>query len=116
MAGSKALNEKLTGLLAGGIKASSIVGTGYKNARKVASEYIRTQIANADLSEENKVSTVLVTSSGAAFKKESLATSSRAYNKLNQGDSDLFYNKKITDFGVWPSAFGDGYEIYVVAK
>lgn len=116
MAGSKVLNEKLSALLAGRVKASSIVGTGYKNAKKVASEYIRTQIANADLSEENKVSKVLVTSSGAAFKKESLATSSKAYTELNQGSSDLFAHKKITDFGVWPSSFGDGYEIYVVAK
>lgn len=111
-----ALKQKLTDLLAGRVKASTVIGTGYKNGRKSASEYLRTQLANSTLSEKTKVSTVIVNSQGRGFKTEAAAKRSKGYTQLFNGTADIFVNKTITDYGVWPSVLGDGYEIYVCAK
>ncbi|RZD19774.1 hypothetical protein [Pseudoalteromonas sp. MEBiC 03485] len=108
--------EKLTALLDGRVKASSIIGAGYKNPKKSASEWLRTQMANATLTDKLKISATIVASSGRAFKSEARARSSKAYTDLFNGKSELFTNKVITGFGVWPSVFGDGYEIYVIAR
>lgn len=111
-----ALIDRLASLLNGKLKPMAVIGTGYKNPKKTASEYLRTQVANSTLSEQNKVSTVIVSTSGYAFKSESNAKRSKAYCQLSEGKCELFARKVITDFGVWPSAYGDGYEIYVCAK
>lgn len=108
--------EKLDALLDGRVKASSIIGTGYKNPKKTASEWLRTQMANATLTDKLKISATIVTSTGHAFKSEARARASKAYTDIFNGKSELFTNKVITDFGVWPSTFGDGYEIYVLAR
>lgn len=105
--------DKLDALLKGDIKPSSIIGSGFKNPKKSASEWLRTQISNATATERSKISATIVTSNGSAFKSEAKAVSSKTYTELFNGKSPYFRNAVVTDFGVWPSAFGDGYEIYV---
>lgn len=102
---------KLTQLLLGEVKPSSIIGTGYKNPKKSASEYLRKQIANSE-SGAIYVDQIFIASNGCAFSTEEKARSSKIFTELLKG-SKCFSNGSVVDFGVWPSSFGDGYEIYV---
>jgi hypothetical protein len=99
-------------LLNGQITPRSVVGRGYKNARQVASGWIRMQLHNLQ-NPKMAVSQIHVSSSGTAYRSESLAMKSRVYRELIENTYQTINGARVVDFGVMPSAFGDGYEIYV---
>ena len=106
------LKADLTNLLAGNTKPSSVVGTGYRNARKTASEWLRKEMHN-HANPSAAVNQIIVTTSGKAFSSESKAMQSPSYKSLIAGTFEVWKTHKVTDFGVMPSEFGDGYEIYI---
>lgn len=103
---------KLEKLLGGEVKPSSVIGSGYKNPKKSASEYLRKLITNAPGGNCKSVGGIIVSGNGRAFKTEAAACSSKAYTQLSKGLA-TFDGLVVSGFGVWPSFFGDGYEIYV---
>lgn len=102
----------LHNLLAGKITPRSVVGTGYVNAKQVASECIRKQIHNIE-NPSQKVVDVYVSSSGAAYKSELLAMKSKVYQSILNNTFKAINNFVITDYGVMPAPGGDGYMMYV---
>ena len=107
--------NSLTHLLAGLIKPGSIVGSGYKNPRQVASEWLRKEIHNDSCNNDAscRVDQIHGTSSGKAFTSEARAMKSNTYKQLVNGVYKTFSGRQVKDFGVMPSPHGDGYEIYV---
>lgn len=105
----------LTQLIQGQITPRSVVGTGYNNARQVASEWLRTQIHNTETQDlQRRIDKVHVASSGAAFSSITRAQRSKVFKQLIAGEYKTLNDSKVADYGVFPSAAGDGYEIFVV--
>lgn len=106
------LKADISNLLARNIKPSSIVGTGYKNGRQVASQWLRKELHNKS-NPSATVDQIIVMSSGQAFSSEAKAIQSKSHKLLVNGDFKVWKTHRITDFGVFPSEFGDGFEIYI---
>lgn len=110
------LQASLSGLICGSVKPGRIVGTGYKNPKQVAAQWLMAQMHNS-LNPNNKVSQVHVASSGKGFTSESTAMKSKTYKKLLNGEYKLINDTIVTDFGVMPTPDADsGYMIYVEYK
>ncbi|MBW0298864.1 hypothetical protein B4P00_22120 [Shewanella xiamenensis] len=101
----------LKGLLEGTVKPRTIIGTGYNNPKSAASAWLRMQLHNIE-NPNSKIHYVCVTSSGKAYESESKAMKSKAYQTLVGGTFNAINNASVKDFGVIPSRFGDGYEVY----
>lgn len=105
----------LSQLLNGQITPRSVIGAGYKNARQVASGWIRTQLHNLENPSAN-VSQIHVSSSGKAFSTEGRAIKSKVHKHLLFNNYPTIDGSVVSEFGVMPATVGDGYEIYVVTK
>ncbi|MBT0587970.1 hypothetical protein [Alteromonas oceanisediminis] len=105
----------LNNLLNGNITPRSVIGSGYKNGKQVASGWIRTQLHNL-ANPSQKVSQIHVASSGKAYSSEMHAMKSKVYTQMLFNDYTTIDGSVVNDFGVMPATLGDGYEIYVVTK
>ncbi len=101
----------LKGLLTGTVKPRTIVGTGYNNPKSVASAWLRRELHNIE-NPNSEIQYVGVTSNGKAYQSESKAMKSKAYQSLVSGTFRTMNNAVVKDFGVIPSRYGDGYEVY----
>lgn len=106
------LFKDLKGLLDGIIKPRRIVGTGYTYPKSVASAWLRKEIHNLE-SPTCKVDHVCVTSSGKAYRTETMAMKSEVYQNLVKGTFKTITNSIVNDYGVMTAPGSDGYMIYV---
>mgnify|MGYP003625406857 CR=1 FL=1 len=99
------LTLDLAALLNKQITPLSIIGTGYKNPRSVASAWLRKEMHN--LKNPNfKVSQVHVKADGHAFESELKAKRSKPYKELVAGTYQTVNNRAVADYGVMPSPCG----------
>lgn len=113
---SEDYRNDLTLLLKGILKPREIVGGGYRNAKKVASGWLRKQIHNSE-NPKQKISHIEVSSSGKAFSSVENAQRSKVYQALVAGTFTSISDREyVTDFNVIPATIGDGYEVYVATE
>jgi hypothetical protein len=106
------LEADLSGLLAGTVRPSTIIGAGSSHPKSVASAWLRKEIHNI----ENPSSTVQyigVSVSGIAHTSKVRAMKSKAYQALLDGTFEAINNQVVTGYGVMSSQHGDGFEVYV---
>ncbi|GGZ77682.1 hypothetical protein [Paraglaciecola chathamensis] len=109
----QSLTLDLAALLNKQITPRSIIGTGYKNPRSVASAWLRKEMHN--LTNPNcKISQVHVKADGHAFESELKAKRCKPYKALATGTYQTINNRAVLDYGVMPSPCGGGYLVYVV--
>lgn len=100
-------------LIAGTIRASSIIGKGYKAPKGVASAWLRLQIHNLQ-HPEFKVHQVHVTAEGLPYSSESRAKRSKAFAMLETGKYETINNSTVSDYGITHAAGSvAGYMIWV---
>lgn len=104
--------KMLEHLKLGLITPRSVVGKGYKNARVVAINWLKTQIHNA-LNEDNKVSQLHGNSNGENFASREKAMRSPVYKSLENGDALLVSGLIVTEYGVCNSAVGGGFLVFI---
>jgi len=102
----------LSDLFSGKIKPSKVVGTGYKNPRQVAAEWINKQILNAQ-NPNNKKCDVHLMSSGKPFKDVTIAKRSKIFNTIALGEYKTINDSVVADFGVCKAPVGSGYLVWV---
>ena len=102
------LNELQSGV----ITPRSVVGGGYKNARKVAMEWIQTQIHNATHS-ERKVCQLHGDSKGLAFESQEKAVKSIVYKTLLESRYQTVNGLEVEAFGVCEACGTKGFLVFV---
>jgi hypothetical protein len=110
------LLSDFTGVISGTVSARSIVGSGYKNTKQVAAQWLLKEMHNLE-NPSCQVSQVHVSSSGKPFASEASAIRSKVFKTLVDGEYRLINNAVVTDYGVMPTPDSSvGYMIYVEYK
>lgn len=108
-------SNDLTQLLNGSIKPRSIIGTGYKNPKSVASAWLRQQIVKQQ-KPSLKIGGVFVTASGKAFTSIDKAKKSKIFKVLTENNYQLFADSLEVDKYWIEEALLGGYMIVFTYK
>lgn len=100
-------------LKTGMIKPREVVGGGYRNGRKVAFEWIYTQLINVQLPSEQKVSDVYASSTGMPFASAEKARASKVFKSLERDEFKTINDLPVLDHGIRNSVVGEGYLVWI---
>lgn len=103
------LNDLKSGL----ITPRSVVGGGYKNGRKVALEWLYTQILNEQLLLNEKVSNVYASASGKPFNSAEKARASKVYQTLFDDEFITINDLPVVDYGIKAGVDGQGFLVWI---
>lgn len=107
------LRFQLENLLTGATKPSKIVGRGKKNARMLASCFLRLQIHNIE-NPTSRVSDVYINSDGSAFRSIESAKRSKVFMEFTSGTHSE--SECVKEFGVIPAPGEDGFMVYAIKQ
>lgn len=103
----------LSQLQTGTIKPKDIVGSGYKNGRKVAFEWLYTQILNSQLPADEEITDVFASASGMPFSSALKARNSDEYWQLENDQFNTFKGRAVQEYGIRAGVNGIGFLVWV---
>tara|TARA_Y100001936_G_C15598060_1_gene420318 strand:- start:84 stop:443 length:360 start_codon:yes stop_codon:yes gene_type:complete len=99
-------------LMDNNLRPSSVVGTGYKNAKSVAASWLHARIHNLT-NPLDKVSEMFVSSNGKPYSSIAAAERSPQFKRLERGEMTFFASSLVvTSYGVKPVS--GGFAVFMV--
>lgn len=93
------IKESIAGLMNGSERPRDIVGSGYKNAKQVAAQWLYKEMHNL-LNPTSTISQVHLTSSGTGYSSIERAMSAKPYQALLNNEYTLINDAQVISYGV----------------